>query len=348
MKTILIIENDSALLDSYSEVIKRSGYDTMIAYNGDMGINYAINRLPDLILCNTQLPNIDGYGVLSVLSTNPLTIKIPFIFLNSASQPNEVRKGMDMGADDFVTKPFRDNQLMRSIEARINKINQNLTMLSEQEAKIPHLGYSRGLEKLLELIAQSKVRHLKKKQTLYYEGDYPQGLYLLATGCIKTLRLTNDGRQLITGLYKPNDFIGLDTLLLDSPFTESAETTENSSVHLIPKKIVMDLLNEHIELNQHFIKLLSINIHEKEDQLVELAYEPVRKRLAHVLVRLIKDVFPLDIIDISREELAGLAGIATETVSRILSDFKEKGLIKKTGSQIQIIDLDSLISMKGQ
>ncbi|WP_199142133.1 Crp/Fnr family transcriptional regulator, partial [Pedobacter sp. ASV12] len=153
-------------------------------------------------------------------------------------------------ASDVYKRQFQDNHLMRSIEARISKINnQNLTLLSYHEAKAHLPGNSRGLEKLLELIAQSKIRHLKKKQTLYYEGDYPQGLYLLASGCIKTLKLTNDGRQLITGLYKPNEFIGLDTLLLDVPVTERAETTENSSVYFISKKTVVDLLNEHDYLN---------------------------------------------------------------------------------------------------
>lgn len=347
MKNILIIENDPDLLGKYSDILRNSGYEVTAAFNSEIGINLAISKLPSLILCNTVLPNIDGFGVLSILSKNPSTTKIPFVFLNALSAPDIVKKGIACGADDFVTKPFQGDQLVRSVEARINKNkDQNWTSLPVSEANNNHPHNGKGLEKLFDLISQCKIRHIKKKQTLYYESDHSQWLYLLVEGCIKTLKLTDDGRQMITGLYKPKSFIGLDTLLLDDPWLESAEATQNSSLYFISKSAIIDLLNEHVELNQHFIKILSANLHEKEDQLIELAYESVRKRLAQVLVRLNKDAVPIDQIDICRDELAGLAGIATETVSRILTDFKERGLIERNGSQIQIMDLYSLIKMK--
>ncbi|WP_454879747.1 response regulator [Sphingobacterium detergens] len=333
MNNILIIENDLDLLGKYSDVLKNSGYEVTAAFNSEIGINLALSTLPSLILCNTVLSNIDGFGVLSILSKNPSTTKIPFVFLNALSTPDIVKKGIACGADDFVTKPFQGDQLVRSVEGRINKNNNH-----------PHNGT--GLEKLFDLISQCKIRHIKKKQTLYYESDHSQWLYLLIEGCIKTLKLTDDGRQMITGLYKANSFIGLDTLLLDDPWLESAEATKDSSLYLISKSAIIDLLNEHVGLNQHFIKILSANLREKKDQLVELAYESVRKRLTQVLVRLNKNAVPIDQIDICRDELAGLAGIATETVSRILTDFRERGLIERNGSQIHIMDLGGLIKMK--
>lgn len=333
MNNILIIENDLDLLGKYSDVLKNSGYEVTAAFNSEIGINLALSTLPSLILCNTVLSNIDGFGVLSILSKNPSTTKIPFVFLNALSTPDIVKKGIACGADDFVTKPFQGDQLVRSVEGRINKNNNH-----------PHNGT--GLEKLFDLISQCKIRHIKKKQTLYYESDHSQWLYLLIEGCIKTLKLTDDGRQMITGLYKANSFIGLDTLLLDDPWLESAEATQDSSLYLISKSAIIDLLNEHVGLNQHFIKILSANLREKKDQLVELAYESVRKRLTQVLVRLNKNAVPIDQIDICRDELAGLAGIATETVSRILTDFRERGLIERNGSQIHIMDLGGLIKMK--
>ncbi|TDQ76385.1 response regulator [Sphingobacterium yanglingense] len=345
MKNILIIENDPDLLGKYSDILRNSGYEVTAALNSKLGINLAISKLPSLILCNTVLSDIDGFGVLSVLSRNPSTTKIPFVFLNALSTPDIVKKGIACGADDFVTKPFQGGQLVRSVEARINK-NKNQTSLPISEVDNIHPHNGKGLEKLIDLISQCKIRHIKKKQMLYYESDHSQWLYLLIEGCIKTLKLTDDGRQMITGLYKPKSFIGLDTLLLDDPWLESAEATQNSSLYFISKSAIIDLLNEHVELNQHFIKILSANLHEKEDQLIELAYESVRKRLAQVLVRLNKDAVPIDQLDICRDELAGLAGIAIETVSRILTDFKERGLIERNGSQIQIIDLYGLIKMK--
>lgn len=347
MKNILIIENNPEVSDRYADILKNSGYEVIFAINSNIGIDLAINTLPDLILCNTIVAPTDGFEVLSVLSANPSTTKIPFIFINEDSSIDIVKKGIEYGADDFITKPFKSEQLIRSVEARIKKLkNQNGAILPFGEYSLSNSPNTKGIENLLKLISQSKIRHIRKRQTIYYEGDFSQYIYLLVEGCIKSLKLTNDGRQLITGLYRPNSFIGLDNLFLDAPLTQSAETTENSSLYFIPKNSVKELLNEHVELNHQFLKILSIDLHEKEDQLVELAYESVRKRLAQVLIRLSKNSIPIDHIDISRDELAGLAGIATETVSRILTDFKENGVIERSGSQIQIVDLNALIKMK--
>lgn len=347
MKSILIIEKKTEIINQYTETLKKSGYEVIPAPSSNIGINLATYKVPDLILCNTDLTDIDGFEVLSILSGNSSTTNIPFIFLNPNASPEIIQKGLQLGADDFITKPFQGNQLLRSIKARLDKPKNEYRSSLPIDSSINYaISKNKSLEKLGELISQSKTRHIKKKQTLYYEGDYSQWLYLLVEGCIKTLRLTKDGRQLITGLYKPKSFIGLNTLFIDEPLTESAEAIENSSLYIISKVAVIDILNKYPEINHHFIRILSLNIQEKEEQLVELAYESVRKRLARVLIRINKDTVPIDHIDISRDELAGLAGIATETVSRILSDFKERGLIERSGSQIEIIDHESLENMK--
>lgn len=347
MKKILIIENNSDLLNKYSITLQNAGYEVITSSNSDNGVNLAINIKPHLVLCNTQLDDMNGFEVLSKLTTNPLTTKIPIIFIKPTSSTDEIKYGIENGADDFITNPFQSNQLVRSVEARINRDrDQHAIQLPFGSLNNHQLNSEIYLEKLHDLIVQSKVRNLKKKQTLYFEGDYSQWLYYLVDGCIKTLKLTNDGRELIMGLYKPNSFIGLDSLLLDEAFHHTAEATMNSSLYFISKSAVLELMNEHVELNHHFLRSLSTTLREKEDKLVELAYESVRKRLAQALIRLVRDSVPIDQIDISRDELAGLAGVATETVSRILSNFKEKGLIERNGSQIQIIDLEGLMNIK--
>ncbi|MGN0002923.1 MAG: helix-turn-helix domain-containing protein [Sphingobacterium composti] len=347
MKNILIIENNLELLCKYADTLKNAGYEVTQADNSEIGIHLAINKTPNIIVSNTILSNIDGFEILSILSLNPSTSNIPFIFLNPNASPEEVKKGIEIGAADFITNPFQSNQLIRSVEIRINNIkNQSWTILPLNESTQNSLELRKGLEKLHDLISQSKTRHLKKKHTLYHEGDYSQWLYFLIEGSIKTLKLTSDGREFITGLYRPISFIGLDNLLYDVPFNESAEATESSILHFISKSAVVELLNEYVDLNHYFIRIMSKNLHEKEDLLVELAYESVRKRLAQLLIRLSKDSVPIDQIYISRDELAGLAGIATETVSRILSDFKERGLIERNGSHLQILDLEGLALIK--
>ena len=343
MKRILIIENNIDLLSSYSEILKKAGFKVIISLYGDTGINEAITKVPDLILCNTLVPQVDGFGVLGVLSKNSATAHIPFIFINHTAKLANLRKGMDMGADDFITHPFRDNQLIKAVEARLNKsksrVNAGQTILESPDN--PFL-IEKGIDQLQETISQSNFRRIKKKQTLYSEGDYNQGIYFLKEGCIKTYKINSDGRQLITNIYNSNSFIGLGYLMIDGPLCENAEAVEYSSVYFIAKKTILDLLKVDIKLNHYVIKLLSNDLAHKNDRLVELAYESVRKRLSKIIIQLNKDSFPINEVEISRDELAGLAGTASETVSRILTDFKQMGLIKRDRNFINITNYEGL------
>lgn len=347
MKTILLIEDNPDFLETCSDILELSGYKVIRAKDGQSGIGYALSsNPPDLILCDIIMPNLDGYGVYAVLANNLATAKIPFIFLSAKAEYGDMRKAMEMGADDYILKPFSADQLIRAIQTRLSKAEQqHRGVQPNSKAEKGSIPLGQGLQQLQQLIEQSKQRIIKKKQTLFYEGDHPQGLYLLAEGYVKTIKLTRDGRQLITGLYKPNDYIGLDALLLDGPFTESAEAIQDSKVYLLPKAMVVDVLDRYPGLSQHFIKILSSDIQEKEQQLVEIAYESVRKRLAQVLLRLTK-IIQTPQLGVSREELAGLAGISTETVSRVLTDFRDEGLIEKYNGNIQVIDLQRLSMMK--
>jgi CRP-like cAMP-binding protein len=151
----------------------------------------------------------------------------------------------------------------------------------------------------------------------------------------------------MTGMYVKDDYIGIHSLLSNEPFSDTATALEETVLCLIPKDQLDELLNLHPEIAREFIKLLSNDIREKEEQLLQLAYHSVRKRMAETIVRLSKRQPELkDNIKISREDLAAMAGMATETVSRTLSDFKDEGLIEKKGSNILILNLDKLAKMK--
>ncbi len=345
MKTILVIESDAKARDAYTQILNTAGYQTITAIDGDIGINKSINNTPDLILCNVTLRNIDGFSVLAVLSKNILTSNIPFIFVSTTFELDVFRKGMDMGADDFITRPFQDNQLVKAVDSRINKFMAHNPSLENSSNAANNINLD-DIPNIYEIISQSNYRRLKKKQTLYFEGDHTQGVYFLDEGCIKTFKLNSDGRELITNLYQPKTFIGLGYLLLNSPLADTAEAIENCSLYFTPKKTMLELLDEYPTLSQYFVKILSINLKQKEEQLVEIAYESVTKRLSKVLIRLNKNASPIDHFAVTRDDLAGLTGIATETVSRILSDLKHQNLIEKNGSFIHIINLQKLEALK--
>jgi CRP-like cAMP-binding protein/CheY-like chemotaxis protein len=349
MKTkILIIEDNNDIRESTAEILELAGYEVIQASHGKTGVELAQKHTPHIILCDIMMPELDGYGVLYLLSKNPDTASIPFIFLTAKSERVDFRKGMEMGADDYLTKPYDDIELLNAIESRLQKKEKHQAFFSQQLQNIEDLATAAGsgAQELKALISGRKIRPVKKKQVLYYDGDQPQGIYLVLSGGIKTIKLAEDGRELITGLYKAEDYLGVTALLLDEPFNEAAEAVEDSSVCLLPKDTVIALLNRYPAIGSQFIKVLSHNIREKEEQLLGLAYHSVRKRLAQAIIRLSKQSTEPLHFKISREELASMTGVATETVSRTLTDFKAEGLIEKKGSLISITDLNRLSKMK--
>jgi len=348
MKTILLIEDNNDIRESAVEILELSGYGVLQAENGKKGVDLAAQHKPDLILCDIMMPELDGYGVLYMLNKHPETTAIPFIFLTAKAERLDLRKGMEMGADDYLTKPFDDMELLHAIECRLQKKEKLESFYSRSLFSLECLasGQLRGSAELKKLIAERKVRQIKKKQILYYEGDQPQGIYLVLEGSIKTLKIAEDGRELMTGLYTAEDYLGINSLLLDEAQTEAAEALEDSAVCLLPKEMVMNLLTRYPDVSQQFMRILSNDIREKEEQLLQLAYHSVRKRMSQVLLRLNQQLTSRDDFKISREELAAMAGMATETVSRTLTDFKMEGLIERRGSQIRLLDTNRLMKMK--
>ncbi|GAA4923675.1 response regulator [Mucilaginibacter defluvii] len=348
MTTILIIEDNNDIRESTAEILELSGYKVLQANNGKAGVDLAFQHKPDLILCDIMMPELDGYGVLYMLGKNAETAGTPFIFLTAKAERIDFRKGMEMGADDYLTKPFDDIELLNAIESRLKKKQRQEEYYNQSIDKLEKLasGNGQGLAELREMIAGRKVRQIKKKQILYYDGDTPQGLYLVLEGSVKTIKMAEDGRELLTGMYRAEDYLGIHALLLDESYTDTAEAVEDSAVCLLPKDMTINLLNKYPDVGQQFIRILANNVREKEEQLIELAYNSVRKRLAQVLIRLSKQSADPSQFKVSRDELAAMAGMATETVSRTLTDFKEEGSIEKKGSQINILDMNRLIKMK--
>ncbi|GAA4322161.1 response regulator [Mucilaginibacter gynuensis] len=348
MTTILIIEDNNDIRESTAEILELSGYTVLQADNGKAGVHTAMEHKPDLILCDIMMPELDGYGVLYMLGKVNDTASIPFIFLTAKAERVDFRKGMEMGADDYLTKPFDEIELLNAIESRLKKKEKQEAYYSKSLASLEDLaaGNAQGIEELKNLIASRRVRQIKKKQILYYEGDQPQGLYLVLEGNIRTIKQAEDGRELMTGLFKAEDYLGINAVLTDDVYSETAEAADDSAVCILPKDMIVNLINKYPSVSRQFIRILSDNIREKEEQLLELAYHSVRKRLAQVLVRLSKQLTDPESFKISRDELAAMAGMATETVSRTLTDFKEENLIEKKGSHIRILDINRLIKMK--
>jgi CRP-like cAMP-binding protein/CheY-like chemotaxis protein len=347
-KKILIIEDNNDIRENVVEILELAGYNVFEANNGRTGVDLAVKNIPDVILCDIMMPELDGYGVLYMLNKNPVTAAIPFIFLTAKAERVDLRKGMEMGADDYLTKPFDDMELLSAIESRLKKKEIQQVFYSKSLDNLNLLlSKNKGLAELKRIIDERRTRQFKKNQVIYYEGDKGNGLYLVIKGRIKTLKMAEDGRELMTGIYTTDEYLGIHSLLSNETYSETATALEDSLLCLIPKDQLDELLNLYPEVGREFIRLLANNIRDKEEQLLQLAYHSVRKRMAEAMLRLHKQYTDAtESFKISREDLAAMAGMATETVSRTLSDFKDEGLIDKKGSVITVLDITRLSKMR--
>jgi CRP-like cAMP-binding protein/CheY-like chemotaxis protein len=350
-KKILLIEDNADVRENTAEILELAGYKMFTAGNGKIGIELAQKENPDLIICDIMMPVLDGYGVLHMLSKNAATASIPFIFLTAKAERSDLRKGMDMGADDYLTKPFEESELLNAIESRLKRseivkkdFSKDINGLNE------FLTSAKNFEDLKKLSEKNDIRSYKRKDEIYSEGGYPKGIYFVNKGKVKAFRSNEQGKEFITGLYKEGDFFGYTALLDEGCYNDSATALEDAELCVIPKEDFFSLLYKNAEISRKFIKMISDNLQEKEEQLVKLAYNSVRKRVAEALATLNNRYKKEDenkfIISISREDLANLAGTATETTIRTLSEFKEEGLVDIKGSSITIVNIDKLTKMK--
>lgn len=134
MTKILVIEDEESVRENLLDLLEAEEFETVAAANGKIGLNLAIAEVPDLILCDMMMPEIDGYGVLQALRQQPLTATIPFIFLTAKSAKSDIRQGMDMGADDYLTKPFTRSELLSAIMKKLEKYANFKKHLSIQNA----------------------------------------------------------------------------------------------------------------------------------------------------------------------------------------------------------------------
>ncbi|MEO1437884.1 MAG: response regulator [Bacteroidota bacterium] len=351
MKKILLIEDNPDVRENTAEILDLSGYEVMTAENGREGVKIALQHLPDLIICDIMMPVMDGYGVLKILSKNTKTTGIPFIFLTAKAEKSDFRKGMSLGADDYITKPFDDTELIDAIETRLAKTEQlNNSFSSDGAGLSSFIDEARGHNALQELSENREIRRFRKKDFIYLEGDYPKKVYFLKSGKVKIYKTNDEGREFIVGLLKPGDFFGFLPLLKGGKHHESAVTLEDAEIALVPQKDFFALIYNNRDVSSRFIKILASDLEEKEDLLIQLAYNSVRKRVSDALIQL-HDRFQENeqqefTIAILRDDLASIAGTAKETVIRTLSDFKEEGLIKVKGSKITITDLEGLQEMR--
>jgi len=195
------------------------------------------------------------------------------------------------------------------------------------------------------LAEQYSIESYSKKQTLYQERKRPRFLYYLVKGKVKAVRMHEDGKEYITDIFSDGDFVGYQALIEDKNYDDSAVILEESEIMQIPKEDFLQMIYGDINVAAKFIRIITQNVKEKEERLLNLAYSSLRKRVAKALVD-IHGKYNADggskPLEISREDIAHYIGTATESLIRTLSDFKAEKLIVIKDGKITIASIDKL------
>jgi len=349
-KHILLIEDDTIVRENTAEILEFANFDVSTASNGKEGVTKAKNTNPDLIVCDIMMPKLDGYAVFQILSKDDNLRNTPFIFLTAKTNHSERRKGMELGADDYITKPFDESELLSAISIRLKKQEKRNTLIQTQKINCADFSESdqqvavqniQNIKELIKIFCKRTVHIYKKGDSLFCEGNRSNHIFLVKKGHIKTFKSTEEGKELITGFYQDNQFIGYTSSLGDFPHTENAEAIEDSKVIKISKKEIINILEANPHIAMELIELMADNIRDTKEKLVQVAYDTVRGRTAKSLLLLVQHD-PLKKIVISRSDLANLTGIAKETLIRTLSDFRDEGLIDTSRNFVKILDIKRL------
>ena len=350
MKKILLIEDNKEVRENTSEILELSNYTVLTADNGKTGVEIALKEKPDLIVCDIMMPVLDGYGVLHLLGKHKETSGIPFLFLTAKSEKAAFRKGMEMGADDYLTKPFDGIELLNAIEIRLKK-----TALLKENIVLDAGGINQFIDNAkrttnIQLTSDEReVYSYKKKQMIYAEGQRPKNVYFVMSGKVKIYKINDEGKELIISIHIAGEFFGYTATLEGTNYTDNAQVLSDGQLMLIPNEDFLELITTDTQVAKHFIKIITQNIIEKEETLLSLAYNSLRKKVAFGLIQLI-DKFKendteLVVLTITRENMAQVTGIATESLIRTLSDFKEENLVDIEGGKIIILNEKKLRSL---
>jgi len=337
-KKILLIEDDQIVRDNTAEILQLANYEVLTAENGKTGLEKAHVFKPDLIICDILMPELDGYGVMQIAMRNRDLQRIPIIFMSAKTKHEDIRKGMDLGASDYITKPFEESELLSAVATRLKRksimdggLKDNV--IKERKWRI---------EDIEEAFANKERFEYRPGSTIYCEGNVGNHIFYITRGEVKTYKVNEDGKELITELFSDKSFFGFTSFLAHKPYSENAEAIQPTEILKLEKLELLSLIKSNPQLGLNFIDLLSNDLDTVKEHLMHLAYDSVRKKTADAILQLTPESAKERVVRISRSDLASMIGIAKETLTRTLTDFKEEKLIRTNRNTIQLLNCEKL------
>lgn len=333
MKKILIIEDNEDLCENAADILELANYNVSTSENAKCAIDIAKKIKPDIILYDILMPELKGLEVFQMLSKNNETASIPFIFLTPKTDKLDCIKEMSLGVGGFLTKPFTENELLDAVNNCLQKRNFLNNQLSRDITSISKCKEDASSYLNLRYLSKNiPVKKYKRKELVFMEGSTAHSLYFIESGVLKTYKTTEKGKEFVTGLYGSGDFVAQLSLLANTGlYLESASVIEDAEIYQISKSDFTTLFYGDNEVTNKFVSLISNNLAEVQEQLVNIAFATVRQRVARALLCLQEKGILTNgdstSIRITRDDFAGIIGTATETAIRMLTEFKEERLI---------------------
>lgn len=229
----------------------------------------------------------------------------------------------------------------------MNKANPHLDC-QFCEARFKSVFCDLNKEEVTELSTHKACTIYKKGQDIFKQDSYPHGIYCINAGKVKLFQLAENGREQIVRLAKPGDLLGYRAILGGEKYTSTAEAIVETSICFIPKNLFFKFVETNNAITLQIMKLLSNDLKNAEHKITDLAQKPVKERMAEAIL-FMKEVYgfendnaTLNVV-LTREEIANIAGTATETAIRILADLKNDGVLEFTGKKIKISKMNKLV-----
>jgi CRP/FNR family transcriptional regulator len=197
------------------------------------------------------------------------------------------------------------------------------------------------------LEGHKSCNYYKKNQSLFLEGSFPRGVFCINQGKIKVFKRGDEGKEQIIHIAKEGEMVGFRAMFSGDPYNVAAETLEESNICFIAKDDFLNMMDTNATLRNGIIKELSKELSDRASFITNMAQKSVRERLAFALI-LLKTVYEPEPINLSREDMANFVGTATETLIRLLKDFKEEGIIEVHTRKLTILNMDRLVAIAGK
>jgi len=351
-KKVLLIEDDKIIRETTFRILELANYRVKTAENGFLGVQLAKSFLPDILICDMLMPELDGFGVLQIVSKIPHLTCIPFVFLTEKKTTyTDLRKGMELGADDFLSKPFEESELLRVIESRLKRVaafKKNQESRFDTENYELHEKNAQNIKNINPFLEKKRIYNYKKGETIYCKGNLSNHVFLIKKGEVKTYKINNQGKEFITGFFTENQYFGYSSFIKGLAHFENSKAITTTELYKITKNEFFKITNDNPSIMFEYLDLIVSDLIDVKEQLILLAYGSVRKKTAITLLKLVKTNFvnSKDKITISRSNLAKLIGIAKETLTRTLHDFKVEKLIETYPKSIKLINKKKLLKIQ--